>query len=176
MCIGKESKKMEEFQQNFDKAFKQFMEFMLFKRIVYQEQNLSSPLYPKLRQIISILNYEHIALINEEHEKGRVLNDLTNIEKSQNQSKKNLDKTIKKAAKLEKLTHKYLKNKEKVLLEDNKSSKIILFWLNSTAPELKEYFMEFVKLFDKKLKFKYSKAEFINIISKLFWYIKKIAF
>ena len=67
------------FKHNFDKSFSSFMEFILFKRVVFKEQDWTSPIYPKLRQIICIQNNrDTIDKSNDEIEDGQTKDILEN--------------------------------------------------------------------------------------------------
>ena len=61
---NKDIKKQEKLKKQFDNSFSKFVEFMFFKRIVYDEPSYQSPIHVKLRQIIDLWNDK----INEDSE------------------------------------------------------------------------------------------------------------
>ena len=112
----------EELRCKFDRSFRSFVEFFLLKRINYHDQGSTSSVYPKFRQIISILREENNSDYDGEHQTSNQADDLAIIENTQNQYK--MHKSINEAIKLEKFVEKLQSDTEDNSYGDIKNSMI----------------------------------------------------
>ena len=125
----------------------------------------------KFKQIIDLLHNSHensIASISNQKEISKFLNNKMYLAKESKSSITNAaSKTF---SYFTKLIGEEKKVEEEKTTEEYGSefdiSKILLFCLNFSIPEITHIFMNFIKKFDRNLDFKFDLIEFINILGK----------
>ena len=103
--------RLEESKRNFDISFSKYMEFLLFKRVVFPEPNSTSPISINCRQIISIWCDDYNSFSDEKQETNDVLNDLTNTKSHQCENKNAFQQIWSKTMKIEMILEKFQRKK-----------------------------------------------------------------